>query len=975
MRQTKKLRSVKTIKRSNKLVEALSLPKVLNLNPRSIYNKIDEYITLIEEKEIDLTFMSETWEREGKSLESIIKTDDIEVISNVHQRKGKGGRPALIVRKEKYLINNLTNTEISIPWGVEAVWGLLTPKHVTSMSNIKKIIVGSIYSKPQSRKKSKLIDHIYSVFNQMTIKHGPNLHWIIAGDTNDLKVEKIIQISEQFKQVVTKATRGDKILDPIITSLHNFYQAPEVIAPLDADPDKNGSKSDHNMVVMTPIDVVNNTTTRTNREITVRPMKESGVNKFSEWLKGKSWDFLTKIESAHEMADTFEETLKKKIDEVLPTKKVKVASDDKPWYTSKLDKLNRKKQREYNKNRKSPKWSILKRNFDKAVKIEKKGFYKKKIESLKTAKCGQWYKELKKITSFEQHKREETQVTEISHLPNQNQAELIADKFAKVSQEYEEVKLSDIEIPTFSEKDIPVITETKVTEYLEKINTKPSQVEGDIPAKLVKTFAKQLATPLCILINTVIKKGQWPNRWKHEIVTPTPKQFPPKDISELRPISGLPIFDKVTEKIIAELMVSDMKDNLDPKQFSNQKGLSTQHYLIQLIHRILTAVDNQSKNEAVAVIATLIDWKEAFSRQCPKLGIASFVKNGVRPALIPMLTNYLQDRDMTIKWHGCLSKTRRIIGGGPQGATFGIWEYISQSNDNSNCVKSEDRFKFMDDLTILELIKLSNIEITQYNIRNHVASDINSEHNQFIHSSHLKSQENLENINKWTVNKKMQLNANKTQNMIFNFTNKQKFNTRMKLGDKNVETVSSTKLLGTIITNDLKWNQNTAYLVKKANARMVLLRSVASFTNNQEDLKTIYKLFIRSILELNCSVWHSKLTQENTQDLERIQKTAFKVILRKEYKSYESAQIILQLDSLEERRKQLCVKFATKCTEHPKLKNMFPLKTKRLTNITRKSDKFITTKAHTERLKSSAIPYMENLLNKEEVKKKLYNKT
>merc|ERR1719319_1982642 len=64
MRQTKKLRSVKTIKRSNKLVEALSLPKVLNLNPRSIYNKIDEYITLIEEKEIDLTFMSETWERE-----------------------------------------------------------------------------------------------------------------------------------------------------------------------------------------------------------------------------------------------------------------------------------------------------------------------------------------------------------------------------------------------------------------------------------------------------------------------------------------------------------------------------------------------------------------------------------------------------------------------------------------------------------------------------------------------------------------------------------------------------------------------------------------------------------------------------------------------------------------------------------------------------------------------------------------------
>ena len=57
-------------------------------------------------------------------------------------------------------------------------------------------------------------------------------------------------------------------------------------------------------------------------------------------------------------------------------------------------------------------------------------------------------------------------------------------------------------------------------------------------------------------------------------------------------------------------------------------------YLIKFIDRVLEGVD---KSEACAVLATLVDWKQAFPRQCPTLGVKSFVKNGVRPALIPLL--------------------------------------------------------------------------------------------------------------------------------------------------------------------------------------------------------------------------------------------------------------------------------------------------------------------------------------------------
>ena len=55
--------NVKTIKRSNKIVEALQLPTIMNVNPRSVYNKIIEFHTFVEEDGIECVFMSESWER------------------------------------------------------------------------------------------------------------------------------------------------------------------------------------------------------------------------------------------------------------------------------------------------------------------------------------------------------------------------------------------------------------------------------------------------------------------------------------------------------------------------------------------------------------------------------------------------------------------------------------------------------------------------------------------------------------------------------------------------------------------------------------------------------------------------------------------------------------------------------------------------------------------------------------------------
>ena len=95
----------------------------------------------------------------------------------------------------------------------------------------------------------------------------------------------------------------------------------------------------------------------------------------------------------------------------------------------------------------------------------------------------------------------------------------------------------------------------------------------------------------------------------------------------------------------------------------------------------------------------------------------------------------------------------------------------------------------------------------------------------------------------------MKLNEEELKQIIFNFTNNFQFRTRNKVNNRNIEIIAKTKLLGVVISNDLKWEENTTLLVKRANSRMLLFWKCASFTKDLEELKNIYILFIRSILE------------------------------------------------------------------------------------------------------------------------------
>ena len=325
----------------------------------------------------------------------------------------------------------------------------------------------------------------------------------------------------------------------------------------------------------------------------------------------------------------------------------------------------------------------------------------------------------------------------------------------------------------------------------------------------------------------------------------------------------------------------------------------------------------------------------------------------MRPSLIPLLISFFQ----------YVFQTKKVYWGRPSGATLGILEYLSQSNNCADFVNPSDRFKFIDDLTILEIINLLTIGISSYNIKLQVPNDVSS-NNKYIHPDHLETQSYLNLIKEWTDNQRMKLNEKKTKIMIFNSSEKNAFTTRLQLSNQNIEILTQTKLLGTVITKDLKWNVNTDSIVKKANARLQLLIKVAQFNPPKEDLKLIYTSFIRSLLEQSCVVWHSSLTKENANDLERVQKTCMKVIFGENYKGYKKSLNMLDLRTLSERREALCLNFAKKCLTNEKLKHMFPLNEKNHLMNTRKSEKFEVKYARKEKLKKSAIIHMQNILIK-----------
>ena len=899
----------RSIKRNNLILQSIALPTVMNINPRSIYNKCDELPLLLEQYEADIVCMSETWERESYTLEEMLNLPNYQIITNVKQRDFKGGKPAILINEDKFIIKKLCPDPITVPIGVEAVWALVTPRKQSS-NKFKHIAICSVYYRgPKSTKKQELFDHIAVTFHYLSSKYGSNIQFIIAGDTNRLNLSPILNLSPNLKQVVKVPTRlkPDAMLDPIITTLWRYYQEPVTKPPINPNLNSKGKPSDHLVVIMKPISSVLEIHPRSYHLVKSRPITQSGINAFGRWIVSHNWHELYRCENVHMKAELFQHTLLTKFHEFFPIKIRKFSNDDKPWITEKIKNLDRLQKREFLKNHKSKKWEKLNEEFQERCRIEKEKYYENIVSDLKTSNPSKWYSKYKRMAGQEKanFSENELNVAELEGIYDKLQSEIIADHYAEISNQYDPIKNDDfIEYLDLSTITPVIVDPEKVTEIINKMNHKAATVDGDIPVKIIKEFSEELSLPLTHMVNSCLSGGIYPNLWKVENVTPVPKVFPPEKLKDLRKISGLLNFSKITDKVIADLLAEDMFEKRDKSQYGNQKNLSIQHYLIKMLHKILTSLDRNSQREAFCAILHMVDWSQAFDRQSHKLGVQSFIDNGVRPALIPVLVNFFQNRKMKVKWKGYTSSVRNLNGGGPQGGTLGIEEYLSQSNDNANFLNDDEKFKFIDDLSMIEIINLISVGIASYNFKLHVASDIGID-NKYLPQENCQSQTYLKNIEQWTEEKEMKLNSEKSKFMLINFTNKYQINTRLNMENQLLQQVSETRLLGVILRDDLSFKSNTENITKKAFKRMIILHNLCDFNVPIEDLLTIYILYIRSALEQSAVVWHSSIIRGEQMDIERVQKCALRIILKENYLSYQSALLACGLDSLKARRTQL----------------------------------------------------------------------
>ena len=486
----------------------------------------------------------------------------------------------------------------------------------------------------------------------------------------------------------------------------------------------------------------------------------------------------------------------------------------------------------------------------------------------------------------------------------------------------------------------------------------------------------ELAYPLHKLLNKIVETAKWPAQYKREYVTPLGKVPQPETEDDLRPISLTSFFSKVMEQFVVTWLLEVIGDRIDFRQYGGMKGNSISHYLIELINFILF---NQDKTDPTAVIACLIDFSKAFNRQNHNILITKLSDMGVPSWLLRLVMAFLEDRSMVVRYKGATSDVKWLPGGGPQGTLLGLLLFLvlindlgfeNQTNNVGELVTCKKRIKdfnlihlkYVDDLSIAEAVNMKQLDQRPVESRPQ-PDDFHDRTGHTLKPEDSQVFKQLVNTNKYAEDNGMQINFKKTKMILFNPGTIRDFHPRFNLSGHDIDLIEETKLLGVVIRSDLGWSSNTNYIVARANKKLWFLRRLKKLGASQDDLKDVFVKQIRSILEFAVPVWHNALVGEDRLQIERVQKSALRIILGDKYISYTSALKSIKLETLFKRRQKLCKTFALKCYRSKKFRTWFKPNDRQTS--TRQVDRLLlNVHSRTRRYERSPISYITELLNR-----------
>ena len=383
-----------------------------------------------------------------------------------------------------------------------------------------------------------------------------------------------------------------------------------------------------------------------------------------------------------EQAEELEKILNENLNKFCPVKEMRLGSQDKPFITAELKRLDRQKRREYQKRGKTLKYKSIKRKFDLKYREEAEKYLNRNLENIKQSKPGQIFSVLKRLGAQPGECPDSNTFSLPAHenlcLSPDQSAERIAEHFASISQQYPPLN-TDL-LPTRVKNKIqscntepPEISEYDVYCKIRSAKKPKSCLPGELPKTILQEFLPELASPVKIILQNIFKTGEWPSHWKLEHVIPIGKVPVPESEDDLRPISLTPFFSKVTEHFVVKWLLGYIGDKIDFRQYGGLKGNSITHYIIEFMNFILS---HQDSSEQTAIMACMVDFSKAFNRQNHNLLVTKLSDMGVPGWLLKIVIAFLKNRQMIVKHNGGHSSIKSLPGGGPQGTILALLLFI-----------------------------------------------------------------------------------------------------------------------------------------------------------------------------------------------------------------------------------------------------------------------------------------------------------
>ena len=365
---------------------------------------------------------------------------------------------------------------------------------------------------------------------------------------------------------------------------------------------------------------------------------------------------------------------------------------------------------------------------------------------------------------------------------------------------------------------------------------KSSSCNSDIPIKMLK-LSPYFSTGIAELFNHIISIGQYPDMLKIATVIPIHKSGSKSDIKNFRPISLLPILDKIFEHLIHDRLVSFLNNCniLSRQQFVFVSGLNTTFAMLELLSNVIPALKDKE-----FVVAIFADLSRAFDCVYIELLLQKLFLYGIRGVAYNLFKSFLSNRYQRVLIDSFFSNSGKVRMGVPQGSSLGPILFLLYINDLPNLFNNLIRcLLYADDTTL----------ICRGNDINRVCNTLNSIMSVFCD---------------WLKYNKLTLNVKKTKVMIFsNRTFIERPN--ISIDSVDLEYVDYHKYLGITFNSKLNYDQHIS-LVK---SKLCMFYSISNKVSNYFNLcaaKNFFYSHIYSTINYGIVAWGGwlKLSKYNS---------------------------------------------------------------------------------------------------------------